>query len=377
MDSKTINPNEIKMQVDYDFYKHYELVQPRETYHKKGLSGLYNLGNKCFMNSIIQCLSNSLKLTDYFLSNRHVIDDPEYQNKKKREFSFLMSYVYLLQHIWEKNQLLKPKSFSEAFKFVVEKYAQPTQQDSHECLIYLLDTLHTSLAYEIEVEINGEAKNKTDELVKQSIEAWKSFYEKKYSFIIDCFYGMMHNETTCTNCKFVDQTFEPFNVLSIDIPTEQANVNLDDCLNKFFTDNAHVSTWNCEKCIKKGCSRNYKIWTLPDYLIIHLKRFKDNVTKNTSLVDYPIEDLNLTTHFSPDKMDPNNYIYTLYAINYHEGNLDSGHYWSACKNIDNNWYLFNDGNTSRYHNINDLISNDAYILFYHRKLIGTRSNKLF
>ena len=57
----------------YDFYMHHELVLPKEQYNRKGLTGLCNLGNKCFINSIFQCLSNTLKLTDYFLSRKYNI----------------------------------------------------------------------------------------------------------------------------------------------------------------------------------------------------------------------------------------------------------------------------------------------------------------
>ena len=77
----------------------------------------------------------------------------------------------------------------------------------------------------------------------------------------------------------------------------------------------------------------------------------------------------MTKYISTDKNDKNHYIYSLYAINYHSGTANSGHYWSACKNLNNNWYLFNDGNVSKFHNINDLLTKDAYILFYHRKFI--------
>lgn len=358
---------------DYDFYKNYNLVQKKSVYHKKGLCGLVNLGNTCFMNSIIQCLSNTLSLTDYFLSKSHIEDDPEHMNKRKPEYLFLNSWVNLLVNIWESNQLLKPKTFVENFGQQIKKYANFQQQDSHECLMYFLDILHRSLSYEIEADIRGEIKNSHDKLMKQSLESWKSFYETNYSFIINTFSGLLHNSVICLNCKHEENRFEPYNNLSIDINFENTNdnvsVDLNGCLKNYFKTAETINTWRCDQCKANGCQKKCSLWSVPNYLIIHFKRFSPSGRKIHKRVNFNLDDLDITNYISDDKLDKNNYIYSLYAVNYHSGELNSGHYWSCCKNLDNTWYLFNDGHVSKFHNINDIITKDAYILFYHRKFI--------
>lgn len=353
----------------YDFHTHHELNLDKTNYKKKGLSGLINLGNKCFMNSIIQCLSHTLKLTDYFLSGKYIEDDPEYLNKRKQEFFVIMSYVNLLKNLWDTNQLIKPKSFCENISKHIQKYFNLQQQDSHECLMYILDLLHKGLQYDIEVNIKGEIKNETDSLMKKSLEQWKMFYEKSYSSIIEYFNGLLFNNIKCNNCDFNEDVFEPYNCLSINLRNSTDTYSLDDCLDDYFTDSESIDTWNCSKCKNNGCSKNTKVWSFPTHVIIHLKRFTNEGQKINHHVDFPLDNLNLTKYISQSKKDPNNYIYTLYAVNYHSGSLNSGHYWSCCKNLDSNWYLFNDGHVSKVHNEQELLTKNAYILFYYRKMI--------
>jgi ubiquitin carboxyl-terminal hydrolase 8 len=353
---------------DYDLHYHHELISPKSTFISKGLSGLVNLGNKCFMSSILQCLSNTLKLTDYFVSLKYREDDPECLNKRKKEYYLVLSYLNLLVNIWDTNQLLKPKSFVENMSKFVGKYFTLEQQDSHECLMYILDILHRGLSYEIEVDINGKIENETDRLMEKSLQQWKSFYEKNYSFIAETFNGMFYNKINCLNCDTKQEVFEPFNCLSVDIA---GFGNLNECLDNYFENVETINSWSCEKCKEKGCSKNVKCWNLPNYLIIHLKRFRNDGSKIDSHIDFPSGDgdLNLTKYVSHEKNDPNNYIYSLYAVNYHLGNAKAGHYISACQNLDKNWYLYNDGHVSKFHDNDNVLTKDAYVLFYYRKFI--------
>lgn len=356
----------MSLKYEYDYHTNHDLVLNKKRYKSKGLSGLTNMGNKCFMNSILQCLSNTLKLTDYFLSCKYREDDPDQINKRKKEYYIVLSYLNLLINIWETNQIIKPKSFVENLSKFVNKYYTLEQQDSHECLLYILDYLHKGLCYEIDVDIQGSVKNNSDLLIKQSLEQWKNFYASNYSFIIETFNGMFYNKISCDNCDFSENVFEPYNSISLNINNTQTTLH--ECFDNYFNNSEHINSWNCEKCKESGCSKSVKCWTFPNYLIIHLKRFTNSGKKINTHIDFPKDDLNMTQYISSNKNDPNNYIYSLYAVNYHSGSSNSGHYWSACKNLDNNWYSYNDADLTKITNLNTL-SKDAYILFYSRKFI--------
>jgi ubiquitin C-terminal hydrolase len=353
----------------YDLYKHHQLKYNKNKYIRFGLTGLVNLGNRCYSSSILQCLSNTLKLTDKILIG-DVTSDTTFKNQKRKEWTVLQSYLNLIRNMWDSNQLLKPRTFIETFGKLHNKFMNNRQHDSHEFFMYLLDTLHTALSYEIQVDIQGVVENEKDKLMKESIETWKLNYSKNYSFLVDLFHGMTKSTIQCTSCNNESNIFEPYTCLSLPI----SGNNINECMDSFFKNSEIVNSWVCEKCKNNGCKKETSIWSFPDYLVIQLKRFTPTGHKNTDFIDYPLQDLDVSKYTSPDKGDPNNYIYELYAINYHSGGTNSGHYWSACKNLDGNWYLYNDASVSKYseNTMGALISKEAYLLFYQRKYINPK-----
>jgi len=76
-------------------------------YIDKGLSGLVNLGNTCFMNTAIQCLSHTIHFTDYILTDKYL----EYLNKEKKEYYLTLEWSQLIKDIWSQNKLIKPDKF--------------------------------------------------------------------------------------------------------------------------------------------------------------------------------------------------------------------------------------------------------------------------
>jgi ubiquitin C-terminal hydrolase len=350
----------------YDKKKHYNL---KLEYTNKGLSGLVNLGNSCFMNSIIQCLSNTLGLTEYFLKDTFRKEDPEGHYQKRPEYNLVLCYTHLLKNMWETNEVLKPRSFRESVGKLEGKYASGSQQDSHEFLVHLLDFLHKGIAYEIEVGIKGEIIRDSDRLMIECIKEWQRHFEKSYSIIIDSFYGMFSNKITCSNCHKDSRQFEPFSAISL--PIGQNSDNLEMCLKNYF-EMSLVDGYTCEFC-KKGHNSEKKVsfWMLPNYLIMTFKRFNNKNQKISTKIDFSVDtDLDLTPFISTEKEDRNSYIYSLYAINCHTGDTRGGHYYSYIKNINGDIYMMNDANVMRIPDEKLICYEDAYILFFYRKFVN-------
>ncbi|XP_008631620.1 PREDICTED: ubiquitin carboxyl-terminal hydrolase 31 [Corvus brachyrhynchos] len=149
--------------------------------------------------------------------------------------------------------------------------------------------------------------------------------------------------------------------------------------------------WRCPHCkqLQQG-SITLSLWTLPDVLIIHLKRFRqegDRRMKLQNMVKFPLSGLDMTphvvkrsqsswslpSHWSPWRKpyglgrDPEDYIYDLYAVCNHHGTMQGGHYTAYCKNsVDGQWYCFDDSEVQQLSE-SEVCKQTAYILFYQRR----------
>lgn len=157
--------------------------------------------------------------------------------------------------------------------------------------------------------------------------------------------------------------------------TGEGQLTLDQCITLFGEEEqlSEDDPWYCSTCKEhRRAFKKFAFWKLPKVLIIHLKRFsyksKHWREKIESLVQFPLEGLDLRHHIKGPLTAGEDPIYDLYAISNHYGALGGGHYTAFAKNVnDGQWYKYDDSSVSLVRDPAHVVTTAAYVLFYQRR----------
>ena len=363
----------------------------------KGITGLMNMGNTCFVNSCLQALSHTYEL-NRFLNN----DKYKKRLTKKPDAVLLTEWDKLRTLMWSENCVVSPGGFMSSMKQIArlknqELFTQNSQNDVQEFLMFMMDSFHTALAREVNMTITGNVNNDKDLVGKKCYEMMKQMYTKNYSEMLNIFYGIQmsviekltdHSGSGADSTGFSADNIlslspEPFSIISLSIPlvenptTGKTRIpTLYDCFSHYCEgermegDNAW---FNEETKQYQSVKKRIMYWSLPNIMIIDLKRVQyteRGPAKVTIPVEIPLQNLDLSAFVRGYKRD--SYIYDLYAVCNHHGNFSkSGHYTATIRSADDIWYNFNDETVKQTDIKGDSItSNIPYCLFY-RKRQGT------
>jgi hypothetical protein len=166
---------------------------------KKGVVGIRNIGNTCYMNSVLQCLSNTKRLTD------SVLDDVDGADGK-----LIRVYRDLLSRIWTAadSHPVDTTAFKSAFQRLSPRFAGYEQQDAQEFLRLLLDRLHMDVN---RVKVKPRAMPDVDETLKDNalaVEFWQRYLATDNSTVVDLFAGQLKSTLECSTCGHKSITFE-------------------------------------------------------------------------------------------------------------------------------------------------------------------------
>lgn len=334
-------------------------------YENFGLTGLANIGNTCYLNSCMQLLSHTYELSDFLDNNKRQLNN----NINSKIY---IEWNNLRKMMWSENCTIAPYGFVKAIQEVAnnKEYSIFTgfdQNDVSEFLLFIIDCLHESLKREVDMKINGTIKNNKDILASKCYDMMKNMYKKEYSEIINIFYGISVTQIKdYISDEVLSASPEPFSILSLSIPTKK-ECTIFNCLD-YYTQNellTEENQWFNESTNEKqDANKNLTFWSLPNILIIELKRYTNGNTKLNNLVTTPLIDIDFSKYVSGYNSE--NCIYDLFGTGNHSGNTYGGHYTANIKNANGNWYKFNDTFVNPISE-NSVINGHTYCLFYRKK----------
>ena len=374
--------------------------KPISTYQMPTLIGLNNIGATCYLNSTLQCLSQTKALTDYFLNpkNRTKILNNNISEKNSNELQLCPAYLELIENLWKKNSTSKsysPNQFMNIIEAMNPLFKKGQAGDSKDFIIFILEQIHRELKKPMKNNITpNEPLNQYDKN-----NAFKNFmyeFQNELSIISDIFFGLNETTNICLYCKDdynkknlnnpICYNYGIFNVIIF--PLEEVK-NYRNILNRsnniMINNNNVVNLYECFNYNQKtdyfqGENKNYcnicrqlwnseytsYIYSSPNVLILILNRGKNNI--------YKIKlDFAETIDISPFVINKNiSQVYNLYGVITHLGESGpNAHFVASCKSpIDGNWYRYNDAIVSPITNIQNEVFNfgNPYILFYQKSI---------
>ena len=270
------------------------------------------------------------------------------------------------------------KTMNELFELIDKEYNQIFGEEANkEKLKYYFKD------FPYAITIKKKFSDKNHEVLFQAendLECLRQFNIEKDE---DSIASLLENKDCCLNLVFIPQSDYIVNGINLnscvsyegeDVGKRDANmrgITLDDLL-EYFCSDEHLekgNEWKCGNCKNKvNITKKFSIFYVPRLLIICLKRFSKSgyygYDKNNVLIEFPIENLDMGKYIcGPDKEHSK---YDLFAVSQHYGGTGGGHYTAVCKNIDGNWYSYNDSSVSLA-SASSAVSSAAYVLFYRRQ----------
>ena len=382
--------------------------EPLELKDKPSLIGLNNIGATCFMNATLQCLSNTKHLTNYFLKKKHrdIIINNNIAIKNKNEPQLSPVYLELLKKLWDDSNISRaysPHNFMTTIEKLNPLFKKGQAGDSKDFIIFILEQFHKELKKPVKKINNNKTKTLLDQYDKNNaFEHFFDDFQKECSIISDLFFGFNETTNVCLFCKNnynlqgknypICYNYGIFNCIIL--PLQEVNNMKKNEIQFSNFNNVYqynrVSIYDCFLYNQKsehftGDNKNYcnickqlfdsiytsKIISSPNYLILILKRGKDNIynvkidfTEEIDISDYVFD------YVFQQKPKPK-MIYNLYGVITHIGQSGpNAHFVAFCKSpIDNKWYKYNDAFVNSINDVQNEVIDfcTPYILFYQKK----------
>lgn len=339
--------------------------------NNKGLKGIHNLGNTCYINTVFQCMGYCNVFLNYVLGAK-------YKQRLKEGDRYILEHLRdLYTNIWINNETVSPNDLLKVIYYKCNTLINIFEQnDINEFIGIIIDKMNMEIHRPYDVIPGPYKETIYDRQKKKMDESWALSHKKDYSDLTDMFYGQVVSQIICGNCGKIHHNYEV--VMNIMLSIDDCTT-MDECIDKHFTEeyinsseNKKENTWKCDDCQKCFKSKKTtKLWRIPKILIVSLKRFNSGLKKITTEIGVPYQ-MDISKYMiGPSSCNS----YTLKSIAFHMGSYQYGHYFAACKN-GNSWYVFDDEVVKEIDNIDTAVKN-GYVYFYELDVPGDGGRSIF
>jgi ubiquitin carboxyl-terminal hydrolase 8 len=345
------------------------------------MKGLDNLGNTCYLNSILQILINTPMFPRMF-------SDYSKTSSESPSLEVAKSFERLIHAYIDPDPAIKTRK--SLFEFVrvfhqCHNHFGYGQNDQHEYLMFLFRAIHDNMNRVSEFTIHGVSSGYHDELERESLIRHRvdgsSTTDKLLnlkdnsqlcydSVIFRMFTGQYRSQTECQNpeCMYVSNRFETFRSWELPIGNpDKTIVQLSDAMDEFvgITQLDESDSYECDKCKQRTRSlKKCTLWRLPEVLVINMKRniYHNTGQQHVSFKDPRVVDIPKLIDMSPyvSAQRPDHH-YKLYATANHMGTPTGGHCYAQIEQ-NGKWFVVDDNN------IREGLADPShvYLLFYQR-----------
>ncbi|KAI5059443.1 hypothetical protein GOP47_0025762 [Adiantum capillus-veneris] len=324
--------------------------------------GLKNLGNSCYLNSVLQCLTYTPPLANFCLRNHHSSSCSFTNSSNSSICLFCVVEKRIARSLSVDSISESPARIHSCLALFAKHFRQGWQEDAHEFLRYVIEACNNVCVKLHKIISASKLRTRQD--------SQKLLKEEPRTVVKDIFGGILQSQVKCLSCKTESNKLDEMMDLSLDV-FKLASVK--DALCRYFQPEVldGSNKYKCEKCKKLTVAKKQmSVSQAPNVLVVQLKRFENfyggKIDRHISFE----EDLELYSHMCRDSQDQRPE-YVLYAVIVHAGSSqDCGHYYSYVKDIHGKWFCCNDTLVTSV-SAKSVLSEKAYILFYVRKTTKT------
>jgi len=319
----------------------------------KGICGLANRGNTCYMNASLQIFSQMHELNNYLLTVQNV--------KNCADSIVTFEWIQLFRMIQDNHGSITPNRFIERMSHAAiqknrQEFSSGEQNDSVDFFEFMLECFHNSLnGLDSSIREKRNRENQVEKYLEQ-------IEEKDHSIVSRLFLsGFIYQYVNPVNMKIEFYKIEHEYHLSLSIP-DKSNVTIQDCFMETFKEEILTgeNAWFDEKeNVKKTVLKRSFLCHTPRLLILHFKRWKPNMTKKNNKIDTPfLLDIQAFTVYKESCE------YQLFGVINHEGGIHGGHYYASIQK-EGVWFSVNDHSIQSI-SPEHIIHESNYCLFYRK-----------